>query len=267
VRYYRNEENLGAGPNFNRTFELARGRYFRWAAHDDLLEPTYLERCVEALDRDVGAVLCQAGVRQIDEDGRTIAPVHFPLVGAADPSPSRRFARNVLATHSCRDIFGLIRSEALRGMPLHEGRLDTDRIILAELSLRGRFVHIPEPLFIHRDHPQRFVHAAHGDRHARIMWYNPRRAGDRSRHRAVLWRSYFASVRRSAPTSSTRLSCYGCLLCWPVVQSAKFIRLKMYQKYNSLDPRSRTKIRRVKRLLFWWRVVSPPPAEQARPHG
>ena len=28
-RYYRHAKNLGAGPNFNATFERARGRYFK----------------------------------------------------------------------------------------------------------------------------------------------------------------------------------------------------------------------------------------------
>ncbi len=31
VRYYRNAENIGAAPNYNRTFELSRGKYFRLA--------------------------------------------------------------------------------------------------------------------------------------------------------------------------------------------------------------------------------------------
>jgi glycosyltransferase involved in cell wall biosynthesis len=52
VRYYRNETNIGAAPNFNRVFELANSRiYFKWAAHDDLYKLTFLERCVEVLDR------------------------------------------------------------------------------------------------------------------------------------------------------------------------------------------------------------------------
>lgn len=265
VRYHRNELNLGAGPNFNRTFELARGEYFKWQAHDDLLEPTYLEKCVAMLDADPTAVLCQAGISQIDEHGRSVRPVHIPLVGTDSPSPSRRFARSVLASHSCRDIFGLIRSEALRGMPLHEGCLDTDRIVLAELSLRGRFVHVPEPLFVHRDHPQRFVHTAYDDRDARIAWYDPSRAGDRSGQYLSLYQSYFAAVRRSAPTASARLKCYGHLLRWPARLCVKIPRLKMYQTYGRLDPRLQAKIRRVKRSLLGWRMISQAPAKQARP--
>src|SRR5438132_13873019 len=36
IRYFRNENNLGAAANFNRAFELCGGEFFRWAAHDDL---------------------------------------------------------------------------------------------------------------------------------------------------------------------------------------------------------------------------------------
>ena len=36
IRYYREEVNRGAAWNFTHTFELARGEYFKWHAHDDL---------------------------------------------------------------------------------------------------------------------------------------------------------------------------------------------------------------------------------------
>src|SRR6185436_17133561 len=41
VHYYRNEQNIGATNNFNRTFSLATGKYFKWATHDDIIQPTY----------------------------------------------------------------------------------------------------------------------------------------------------------------------------------------------------------------------------------
>ena len=65
VRYVRNPRNLGAGPNYDRCFRLARGEYFKWAAHDDRLAPDYLSRTVAALDAAPGAVLCTTGVAEI----------------------------------------------------------------------------------------------------------------------------------------------------------------------------------------------------------
>src|SRR5215212_2547350 len=49
IRYYRNETNIGASPNYNRTFELARGRYFKWCAHDDVCLPAFVRRAAEVL--------------------------------------------------------------------------------------------------------------------------------------------------------------------------------------------------------------------------
>jgi len=52
IKYHRNPENLGAGGNFRRCFELAQGDYFRWTPSDDVVGPELLELCVEVLDRD-----------------------------------------------------------------------------------------------------------------------------------------------------------------------------------------------------------------------
>ena len=49
IRYYREVENRGLAWNFSRTFELARGEYFKWHAHDDLCGPTLLRGALEAL--------------------------------------------------------------------------------------------------------------------------------------------------------------------------------------------------------------------------
>src|SRR5215207_1517689 len=51
IRYFREPQNRGAAWNFNHTFELARGEYFKWVAHDDVIGPQYLARTVDQLDR------------------------------------------------------------------------------------------------------------------------------------------------------------------------------------------------------------------------
>ena len=50
IRYSRNDVNVGAGENYNKVFKLAKGKYFKWAAHDDECHRTMLRRCVEVLD-------------------------------------------------------------------------------------------------------------------------------------------------------------------------------------------------------------------------
>jgi glycosyltransferase involved in cell wall biosynthesis len=52
VHYTCMDKNYGAARNFNRVFELASGQYFKWAAHDDIIEPTFLQQCIDVLDQN-----------------------------------------------------------------------------------------------------------------------------------------------------------------------------------------------------------------------
>ena len=91
---------MGAGWNFRRVYELARGRYYKQAAHDDFCEPAFFERAVDALDRDPALTVAYAKTRILDEEGRFVADYECPL-RTADPAPVVRFRDLVLVRHSC----------------------------------------------------------------------------------------------------------------------------------------------------------------------
>ena len=86
VRYVRNPRNLGAGPNYDRCFRLARGEYFKWAAHDDRLAPDYLSQTGAALDAAPDAVLCTTATAEIGPDaaGREGPSAASPARSRAD---------------------------------------------------------------------------------------------------------------------------------------------------------------------------------------
>src|SRR5262245_20686564 len=70
IRYHRNEATIGASGNFARVFELARGEYFKWAAHDDVCRPQFLSRCIETFSGAPDAVVLVAPmVELIDSEG------------------------------------------------------------------------------------------------------------------------------------------------------------------------------------------------------
>jgi glycosyltransferase involved in cell wall biosynthesis len=249
IRYYRNDRNLGAAINFNRTFELASGEYFKWAAHDDMLAPEYLERCVAALDAHPDAVLCQTLVHQIGERGEFLAIFDSSGPGADSARPSDRFAASILTVHYAFDIFGVIRAEALANTSLHLPYAGSDKALLAELALKGPFAYVKEPLFIHRDHPGRFVHRALKDRDETLVWYG----ADRSARRTWSWwlhyRHLFDIVAREVPDRRERLRCYRHLLPWLTVH--RNFRGLVGDVLWALDPRIVTTLRR---LSHWGRA-------------
>ena len=87
IRFVRSETNLGAAPNHNRTFELSRGEYFKWAAHDDESDPNLLSRCMEWIERAPDSVvLVYTEAELIDSEGQTTG--HYQTsVACADPRP------------------------------------------------------------------------------------------------------------------------------------------------------------------------------------
>ena len=150
VHYHRSDSDLGLARNHNRTFELARAPYFKWAAHDDEHEPTYLSRCVAVLDADESVVCCHSASIVIDENGAELR--RWPArTRIASPSPHVRLGE-ALRPHTMSIVYGVMRAERFRQTGLHRPFLDSDHALLAELALLGRLVEIPEPLFRRRHH-------------------------------------------------------------------------------------------------------------------
>jgi glycosyltransferase involved in cell wall biosynthesis len=175
VRYYRNDINIGAAPNFNRVFELATNpTYFKWAAHDDLYKPTYLEKCVDVLDKEPDVVLSYTIVDVIDETGENLLSEHpsywrgciesytdnqgrtgwmmGPLHLAETADPAIRYYEFLNKMIACFAMFGVIRANALRRSGLHRSYAGSDRAMLAELVLQGRLRQVHERLYINRYH-------------------------------------------------------------------------------------------------------------------
>jgi glycosyltransferase involved in cell wall biosynthesis len=150
IRSVRNERNLGSIPNFNKLVGLARGEYFKWAAHDDWCEPEFVGRCVEVLDADPGVVLCHTKATRVDEDGHTMVVDLDPL-DVRSPDPAERFRQVLWSLRAIYPIYGVIRTEALRRTQLFRSHSGSDRILLAELSLLGQLHQIPELLLYERE--------------------------------------------------------------------------------------------------------------------
>jgi glycosyltransferase involved in cell wall biosynthesis len=182
IRYYRSEVNKGSAWNFNRVFELARGEYFKWAAHDDYIAPEYLARAVEVLDQDPSVVLSYPRVTIVDEKRNHILDYTLKLP-TDSPSPAVRFRSLLLDWSMCFEIFGLIRTSALKQTPVMGNYGHADGVLLARLGLLGRFEEIPEVLFFSRRHAKQsnrmfgLSESGGNNYHLYTVWFDPTKAG------------------------------------------------------------------------------------------
>src|SRR6516165_12744258 len=117
IRYYRSEKNMGAGWNARRVYELATGKYFKWAAVDDLLEPDLLRRCVDILENDPGCVVAHARTREVNENGSFIKNYVTPIRTDYDDPVARFWEMLHTGGHMCYQIYGVMRMSALRQLP------------------------------------------------------------------------------------------------------------------------------------------------------
>lgn len=256
VRYYCSPTNRGAMWNFNRCFELARGEYFKWSAHDDLLDPTFIEKCVQALDANPDAALCHTLTKVVDDDLNCLATYDPSGLKTDHPSAPARFGARVRARR-CIEIFGLMRTSALRNVTLFQSFVGADRALLAELAVEGRFLTIEEFLFFNGENPNRSTRLGLRPLE-RFSFYAPVKAGTRSYPVRSLYRAYLDIVGRKFPRPADRLRCYGHLVLGLLVRY-NLARLVVLEPLGSMTPWLYDFATTVRRVFRWtgYRNVRP----------
>lgn len=214
IRYYRSAKNRGVGWNYNRVAGLSSGNFFLWLAHDDLLAPEYVQRCVEQLESDPEAVLCCSNELVIDDSGRVLGP-REQIEFCTSEKPHDRFRQMIDMRHNCDAIYGVMRLSVLKALPFIGGFADWDRCVLAELALHGRFQRISAHLFFHREHKERvtrkyptrqirtLIEAGMADRALRFVFPHFRQL-----------REYILAIHRAPISLIEKLRCYGQMLSW-----------------------------------------------------
>lgn len=152
IRYFRNERNIGAARNFNRSFELARGKYFRWLASDDLHSHGAIARCVEVLEHDPSVFLAFPRTRVIDAAGN-VAQDYDDGDGWSSSSPVERFGYSLGRWGLSNPMFGVMRSEVLRHTSLQGDYPASDLVMQSDFAIRGRFVRVTGEYYYRRMHP------------------------------------------------------------------------------------------------------------------
>jgi glycosyltransferase involved in cell wall biosynthesis len=222
IRYHRSDEDRGLAWNHNRTFELSRAPFFKWAAYDDEHEPTYLSKAMAVLERDESVVCCHSASVEIDERG-VEGRVWPARPRTASPAPHVRL-NEMLRPHPVDMMYGVMRADVLAHTGLHRPFPDSDHALLAELALLGRLVELEDTLFRRRRHGangavalptsrSKWAHFAGGGASKRTMPGWPlnremvrivRESNTRGLERLLCWRALTIWALRKAPRHGAR---------------------------------------------------------------
>jgi len=136
VRYIRQTRNIGANANFELVLDEARGKYFMWAAADDVRSPDYIELNLKFLMDNSGYVASTSPVRF---DGRNFDPF---LMGDFSLSEDNKFARIFSffrGWHANGRFYSLIERECLNKFP-YKGcdYIGADWVWVVHLAVHGK---------------------------------------------------------------------------------------------------------------------------------
>lgn len=157
VRYTRHPVNLGAAPNFNSCLDYATGKYFKWAAHDDICRTDYLEKCIAVLEADQDIAACHSLIQCIDHKGDFVSEYVLEDGEFSSPDPIVRYYNAIRERHHCICVFGVIRRDVLAKTTAIASYVGSDRNLIAQIVLQGPLVQVPEVLFLSREHPERSI--------------------------------------------------------------------------------------------------------------
>jgi glycosyltransferase involved in cell wall biosynthesis len=149
VKLSRHMVNVGANRNYRTVLAGATGEYFKWASSNDLCAPTFVEKCVTALDRDPGAVLACPRSSLFETTMAAAQPYDRDVELAAE-EPARRFAALFTTMGLNNAVNGLIRRSALMRASALGNYLQADIVLMGELALLGKFLLVDERLFFRR---------------------------------------------------------------------------------------------------------------------
>jgi glycosyltransferase involved in cell wall biosynthesis len=212
VRYIRQPENRGAIWNCNFAMGISPDtELYKACAHDDVYAPTYVERCLEELDRRPEIVACHSRTLYINEQSQEIMR-SFRRQAFTDARPWVRFQQILLRTHDYSNVFALTRRSVMARVRPFQQVFNCDGVFLSELAFQGPFGEVPEHLFANRMHAKRATAVTTSGREAQ-MWANWLGASSR----LPLWRTANElrhAIERAGLDPVTRVRCASVLGRW-----------------------------------------------------
>ncbi len=159
IKFFDQDRNIGGIANFEFVLSEAAGKYFMWAADDDLCKPEMISLMVAKMEENHNAVLCGCDISVIDGDGYQI---RNELLEGIHKAIKWTQARHLFFTYPISNVFfvvfGLHVTESVRiSAPcLRPGwrryLTNCEVPFLAKVATLGEIIAVPEILKIYRSH-------------------------------------------------------------------------------------------------------------------
>jgi hypothetical protein len=146
---------------------------------------------MEQMERDPSLVLCHPRAVLVDEDGGEIRRYEKSLQ-LMDDDPVVRFRRVLTELGLVNQLMGVMRTDAVRSMLPLMTQPPADSVFVAELSLHGKIMELPQFQYFRRFHEE----CSSWDRKSESHQVRLVSSGGTRRVRLATWKYHWGLVRR-----------------------------------------------------------------------
>jgi glycosyltransferase involved in cell wall biosynthesis len=155
VRYVRFPERRGMVAAWQTVFEEASrngAMYFAWGSDHDRWHPKWLETLVATLEAQPDVMVAYPLAQRMNPKGEEQAKPgrQFETAGIADRGERWKLFNRSDSVAAGDMVYGLMRASAVRDAGIFREVLCPDRLLMAELTLRGQIRQVPEVLWYRR---------------------------------------------------------------------------------------------------------------------
>ncbi len=153
IKIFRHKKNIGSILNFNFVLEKARGKYFMWAAQDDIREQSALKELIRLHNEFPDAVLAVSHYKNLFNNKKYVV---YPKATINNNQTIIISLANFLKSSNLSFFYGLHKTANLKksGGYLRDSRpyfKSSDFLTIYKVLLNGKFVYTSKVLFYKRD--------------------------------------------------------------------------------------------------------------------
>jgi glycosyltransferase domain-containing protein len=140
LRYFIQNENIEAEPNFNYVFQKAKGKYFIWLSDDDYFSDNYIDECVSFLERNPDYSACAGMPKYLSDEQIVFSEQGFSL---EQNFKMFRILKYFAKVRKNGIFYSVFRKEDVSNEPIARN-IGSDWCHVAGLALAGKIKMLPQ---------------------------------------------------------------------------------------------------------------------------
>lgn len=136
LRYIKQPHNIGANNNFNYCLNMAKGDFFLLMLDDDLIDPDFVETCINSAHTNYDIGIIRTGTRILDKNGNVLLERVNKAAGMTLTEMLLAWFSNELTFYVCSTLFNTRHLRAIGGFGSKHNLFQD---VMAEVKLAAHY--------------------------------------------------------------------------------------------------------------------------------